>query len=249
MKTPYLKLLGLALVATLAAGVWVASGTQASSETPNLTAGKGTVGKHQDVQIDGSGKEESFHAFGFTVKCEITVFGPNTVTVPTAFFTVKPYHKVCSVPGLGEFVKAATVVTNKCGFQFNIGSTAVDGGGKPIPDTYTGLLDFECENGNEAFELKLWFDDKEDDEDPPSCVVKLKPQTGAGLTYKVDTTGAHHDLSISGNIQGLHAERIGNGAPILCPNSTTNTAKYTFPTGGATLTAINGEGEIDLWID
>ncbi|MGC1851094.1 MAG: hypothetical protein WA687_01495 [Solirubrobacterales bacterium] len=247
--TRNLKILGLALVATLAAGVLVVSGTPASSETPNLTAGKGTVGKHQDVQIDGSGQNETFHAFGVTVKCEITVFGPNTVTVPTAFFTVKPYHKVCSAPALGELVNDVTVVTNKCGFQFNIGSTAVDGGGKPIPDTYTGLLDFECENANEAFEVQLWFNEKEDGKNPPSCVIKLKPQTGAGLTIKVDTTGAHHDLSISGAISNLHAERIGNGAPVLCPNGTTNTAKYTFPTGGATLTAVGSEGELDMWID
>jgi len=240
-----LKALGPILLAPRAAGAFAVSSTSASSETPNLTAGEKTAGKEQKVTLEGNGTDETFTGLGQTITCEITVWGPNEQTVPAAQFTVKPYHRVCSVPG-SETIGDVTVVTNNCDFQFNIGSTA-EAGGKPIPDTYTGLLDFECENGAEGFEIKLWFKGKHDDVDAPSCVYKIAPQTGAGLTIKVDTTGAHDDLLVSGKIGKLTAERTVGG--ILCPKGTTE-AFYNFPAGGATIYARDGGGkELDAWID
>jgi ribosomal protein L31 len=240
--TRTLKLFGLVAVAALAIGVYLVSASQATTETPNLTAGKTTAEEPHEVELMGSGSNEEFHAFGWTAKCELTTYGPNSVTVPVAFFTVKPYHKLCSVTK-PEGVKAVTVVTNNCGFQFNIGSTAKDGQGKPIPDTYTGLLDFECENANEAFEVKIWFKSEDHfNNKAPSCIFKLGPQTGSGLTYKVNTNGAHDDLSISGQIKGLHVEQVRNS--ILCPAGTsTEKGEYTFPTAGATIFARNAGGE------
>jgi hypothetical protein len=243
-----LKISGSVAVAALAIGIFAVSSSQATDETPNLTAGNTTAPEGQEVEISGSGSNEEFHAFGWTVLCELTVFGPNSTTVPTAFFTAKPYHKLCKVTK-PEGVKTVTVVTNECGFQFNIGVTAKDAGGKPIPDTYTGLLDFECKNAGEAFEVKIWFKSEDhSNSKAPSCIFKFAPQTGSGLTYKVNTAGAKDDLSISGQIKELTAEQVRNS--ILCPAGLkTEEASYTFPTGGATMSASKGGAELHTVID
>jgi len=252
--TRNLKILVLALIAVLAASVVASSVTQATDDTPEFTAGKDTKGADQKIHLTGSGTDESFHSFGVTGTCDITAYGPNpaTVTVPAKSLTIKPYHKLCTLPKVKT--EAVTVVTNKCGFRFNVTNTAKDGGGQPIPDTYNATMDIECENANEAFELKVWLEGNDPGgthENAPSCISKVTAQTGRpGVTIKVNTqAGARHDLKISGTVKNIHVHQVRNSA--MCPlGTTTATAEYTFPAAGATLEASTEGGEdIDLWID
>jgi hypothetical protein len=251
-----LKILGIAMAALVLVAVLASAVTQATDVNPRLTAGKGTTGAAQNIKLEGNGTDEAFHAFGWTVTCEVTVFGPLTtptpVSVPTNAFTIKPYHRMCTVPKVEEPV--VTVVTNNCSFKTNITATAKDGAGQPIPDTYTATMDFECAKKEEAFELKVWFkgtDPGPMHEKAPSCLFKITPQTARpGVTIKVNTDKVlPDDLSIYGPVKNIHVEQTRNS--VACPaGTTTNLGEYTFPAGGATLSATSEGGEaLSAWID
>jgi hypothetical protein len=245
--TRNLKILGLASLVVLALGSLIVSATQATDETPELTAGKGTSAAAQKIGLTGSGANDEFDAFGVSTKCLESTYGGENISAPTSSLTVKGIYKKCTA----TFGVPVTVVTNKCGYMFKLGATMKGSGGEPIPDTYTGTLDVECEKPTESIEFRVWGKVADHTENkPPACIVKVTPQTGLKGAVVTVVTAETHRIKVEGEITGIHAHQVRNVES--CPAGTTTTeAKYTFPAAGIELEVVTFPGleEIDGWID
>jgi hypothetical protein len=188
--------------------------------------------------------------FGLTIKCpgstytghkyNVTphTFIPNGSTNGSTTVTMTPHYKQIAANGdancrmtPGNF--PVTIHMNSCDYVAHLGATT---GGA---NTYGITLNIICPQGNEIT-LTTWTTDHEHTTKlEPFCVIHVGPQTGLIGGHAADTTNGTVDLS--GTIEGIKATRtpITGTHTLLCPESTTSTAKLDI---NLTVKGINEAG-------
>jgi hypothetical protein len=226
-----LKVLGLALAA-----VFAMSALTASAASAQTTIGKLTVASGTSATLDGTETGVNrITAFGGFVECfASTVSGGKYRTTPhqsvpagASEITLTPNWVNCTaVDGLGSH--KATVTMKTCDYEARIGETT---GG--VANTYGLSIGVKCDGFGDTIQIDVYaFSGSE--LGGIQCTVKIKAQedlTGAHLT----TDTVNDDLSITGEITNIHAERSGSG----CATETTAFATQDI---GLTVKGTDGSG-------
>lgn len=246
-----LKAMGLALVALFALSAVVAA--TASAQQGKLT-GPGPM--TLTATETGTGQNK-LTAFGAGVECPGSHYvghkynetphkfipsGATTATLtPIYTETVTKEGKKdenCLVAGVGW---SATIDLNGCDYVIHLGVTT---GG--VENTYGVTFDIVCPVGKEIT-VTLWTNKTLHTAEPlkPFCILHVPPQVGLVGAHATDTTEGHIDLT--GEVEKIKVTRTNQGShAILCPNSTTETAKFDLD---VTVDAHNELGEtIDIGI-
>jgi hypothetical protein len=220
-----LKMLGLALVAVVAMSAMVASSASAQ-------AGKGWLTSTGPVKLTGTQPKATLTAFGNQeVEChghyEIGNVGETphgVITPPATKFTVTPHYTEC-VARIGATTAPATVTTNHCDFDLEIGETKSAGHWK-------GTAKVRCENAGEAIEVHVYSNSSHSS---TICTQKVTPQEGleGGEVFN----GEGGTIGLTGTIGGIKVEKTG----ILCGGTAETNEAVEHLEG----TVISGTNELE----
>jgi hypothetical protein len=196
-----LKILGLAVMATLALGAMSASAASAYQATFTPTGGA------ESANLTGIGFEKpNTHriTFGeYIVSCEMTHF---TGKLPgaSALVTLSPVYGSCTtaITGFGTQLPV-TIEMNECHHTY-----VLDPGGVE-KDEYTGKFEISCPKGKEV-EVRIFLNGTKHGENSPFCTFDIAPQTAEeDSTFINDTAAEAKDVTIKTS-SVLSAKRTGS---------------------------------------
>jgi hypothetical protein len=211
-----LKVLGLALAAVFALSALTAAGASAQ------TLGKLTIASGTSATLDATESgQNALTAFGGKVECPGSkIFGHEFGTTPhvpvpagVSKITLTPEWVGCfAEDSLGKH--KATVTMTSCDFEAEVGETT---GG--VANTYGIKFGVKCSTAGDSIDIDVYaFSGSE--LGGIQCTIKVKEQSGlVGAHLTTDTVS--DDLTISGEVAGIHSERSGSG----CATETTTLAK------------------------
>jgi hypothetical protein len=219
-----LKALGLALAAVFALSALSASGSSAQTTVGKLTVNGGT-----SVTLDAT--EIGVNRFAWTatefVECPgSTLTGHEfrtTPHVPIPFgaskVTLTAKLESCfAEDSLGKH--KATVTMTTCDYEAEVGETT---GG--VANTYGVKFSIRCNTAGDRIDIDVYaFANSE--LGGIQCTIKIKEQSGLAGTH-LTTDTVNDDLSISGEIEGIHAERSGSGCATETKTNATQPINYT----------------------
>jgi hypothetical protein len=212
------KVFGLALVAVLAMNALAASAASAQSKQGEMTT-TGVGGVTLTATENG---QNGLTVFGGKTECKgSTSTAHKITTTPHTFIpnksteaTLTPHFKNCITTDSGGS-HFTTVTMTSCDLHGKLGETT---GG--VAHTYGAKAGITCTNAGDTIDIEVYpFSGSE--LGGIVCTVKLKAQENL-VGLHITTNTATDNVTISGTITGMHAERSGSG----CATETTTSAEW-----------------------
>ena len=244
--TRYLKVLGLALVASLALSAIAASAASGASAlfTANVAAGEtAKIHGEQSVETGDIDKVASI-----SLQCMTVTFTGAAITQgpSSTYVKVTPTYDNCHaiVPVIGT--KTVTVTVNSCTYTFNAtkntNSAAAPAPTPGVATAFSADVHITC-NAGDGIEIHIYNTAAASDAGKTVfCTYKIDPQTVANQIQLTNEPGLPTDILAHIHENVSTTVIAGGSGGSLCGSGTVNTVYE----GTDTLTATNEAGTVSV---